>query len=297
MKSANFDMTSHPEIHAFFDMATNTISYIVHDSGSQHCAIIDSVMNIDYAAGQISYAHADHLISFITDKEWELDWLIETHVHADHLSAAPYIQSQLGGKLGIGAGIKTVQSVFGKIFNEGTDFERDGSQFDYLFKDGDTYKIGSLDVTAIDTPGHTPACMTHLIGDAAFVGDTLFMPDGGTARADFPGGDARALYQSIHRILSLPDETRLFMCHDYGPNGRDFMWQTTVQEQRRMNIHVRDGISEDEFVAMRQERDAALDMPKLIMPSIQVNMRAGHFPEAEKNGSIYLKVPVSGIKN
>ena len=297
MKSANFDMTSSPEIHAFFDMATNTISYIVRDSESQHCAIIDSVMDIDYAAGQISYAHADHLVSFINEKEWQLDWLIETHVHADHLSAAPYIQSQLGGKLGIGAGIKTVQSVFGKIFNEGTDFERDGSQFDYLFKEGDTYKIGSLEVTAIDTPGHTPACMTHLIGDAAFVGDTLFMPDGGTARADFPGGDARALYQSIHRILSLPDEMRLFMCHDYGPNGRDFMWQTTVQEQRRMNIHVRDGISEDEFVTMRQERDAALDMPKLIMPSIQVNMRAGHFPEAEKNGSIYLKVPVSGIKN
>ena len=290
-------MTSNPEIHAFFDTTTNTISYIVHDPESLHCAIIDSVMDIDYAAGQISYTHADHLIRFITQKGWQLDWLIETHVHADHLSAAPYIQSQLGGKLGIGEGIKTVQSVFGKIFNEGTDFKRDGSQFDCLFKDGDTYKIGSLEVTAIHTPGHTPACMTHLIGDTAFVGDTLFMPDGGTARADFPGGDARALYRSIHRILSLPDETRLFMCHDYGPNGRDFIWQTTVQEQRRMNIHVRDGITEDEFVDLRQKRDAGLDMPDLLIPSIQVNMRAGHFPEAEANGSIYLKVPISGIKN
>ena len=290
-------MTSNPEIHAFFDTTTNTISYIVHDPESLHCAIIDSVMDIDYAAGQISYIHADHLIRFITQKGWQLDWLIETHVHADHLSAAPYIQSQLGGKLGIGEGIKTVQSVFGKIFNESTDFKRDGSQFDCLFKDGDTYKIGSLEVTAIHTPGHTPACMTHLIGDAAFVGDTLFMPDGGTARADFPGGDARALYRSIHRILSLPDETRLFMCHDYGPNGRDFIWQTTVQEQRRMNIHVRDGITEDEFVDLRQKRDAGLDMPDLLIPSIQVNMRAGHFPEAEANGSIYLKVPISGIKN
>ncbi len=290
-------MTSNPEIHAFFDTTTNTISYIVHDPESLHCAIIDSVMDIDYAAGQISYTHADHLIRFITQKGWQLDWLIETHVHADHLSAAPYIQSQLGGKLGIGEGIKTVQSVFGKIFNEGTDFKRDGSQFDCLFKDGDTYKIGSLEVTAIHTPGHTPACMTHLIGDAAFVGDTLFMPDGGTARADFPGGDARALYRSIHRILSLPDETRLFMCHDYGPNGRDFIWQTTVQEQRRMNIHVRDGITEDEFVDLRQKRDAGLDMPDLLIPSIQVNMRAGHFPEAEANGSIYLKVPILGIKN
>ena len=289
-------MTSNLEIHAFFDTTTNTISYIVHDPESLHCAIIDSVMDIDYAAGQISYTHADHLIRFITQKGWQLDWLIETHVHADHLSAAPYIQSQLGGKLGIGEGIKTVQSVFGKIFNEGTDFKRDGSQFDCLFKDGDTYKIGSLEVTAIHTPGHTPACMTHLIGDAAFVGDTLFMPDGGTARADFPGGDARALYRSIHRILSLPDETRLFMCHDYGPNGRDFIWQTTVQEQRRMNIHVRDGITEDEFVDLRQKRDAGLDMPDLLIPSIQVNMRAGHFPEAEANGSIYLKVPISGIK-
>ena len=290
-------MTSNPEIHAFFDTTTNTISYIVHDPESLHCAIIDSVMDIDYAAGQISYTHADHLIRFITQKGWQLDWLIETHVHADHLSAAPYIQSQLGGKLGIGEGIKTVQSVFGKIFNEGTDFKRDGSQFDCLFKDGETYKVGSLEVTAIHTPGHTPACMTHLIGDAAFVGDTLFMPDGGTARADFPGGDARALYRSIHRILSLPDETRLFMCHDYGPNGRDFIWQTTVQEQRRMNIHVRDGITEDEFVDLRQKRDAGLDMPDLLIPSIQVNMRAGHFPEAEANGSIYLKVPISGIKN
>ena len=290
-------MTSNPEIHAFFDTTTNTISYIVHDPESLHCAIIDSVMDIDYAAGQISYMSADHLISFITQKGWQLDWLIETHVHADHLSAAPYIQSQLGGRLGIGEGIKTVQSVFGKIFNEGTDFKRDGSQFDCLFKDGDTYKIGSLEVTAIHTPGHTPACMTHLIGDAAFVGDTLFMPDGGTARADFPGGDARVLYQSIHRILSLPDETRLFMCHDYGPNGRDFIWQTTVQEQRRTNIHVRDGITEDEFVDLRQKRDAGLDMPDLLIPSIQVNMRAGHFPEAEANGSIYLKVPISGIKN
>ena len=286
-----------PEVKAFFDEDSNTISYVVSCAETRHAAIIDSVLGLDYASGGISYQLADDMLDYIAQKELVIDWLIETHVHADHLSAAPYIQSQLGGKLGIGEGIKTVQSVFGKIFNEGTDFKRDGSQFDCLFKDGDTYKIGSLEVTAIHTPGHTPACMTHLIGDAAFVGDTLFMPDGGTARADFPGGDARALYRSIHRILSLPDETRLFMCHDYGPNGRDFIWQTTVQEQRRMNIHVRDGITEDEFVDLRQKRDSGLDMPDLLIPSIQVNMRAGHFPEAEANGSIYLKVPISGIKN
>jgi glyoxylase-like metal-dependent hydrolase (beta-lactamase superfamily II) len=289
------DLSVKPDVTAFFDEATNTVTYVVKDPQSKACAVVDSVMDIDYAAGRITYDHADQIIEHIRKNDLKLEWIIETHVHADHLSAAPYIQEKLGGKLGIGDRITIVQDTFGKVFNEGTEFQRDGSQFDRLFKDGDSYTIGSMTAYAMHTPGHTPACMTHVIGDAAFVGDTLFMPDGGSARADFPGGDARELYRSIKRVLALPDETRLFICHDYGPNGRDIKWETTVAEERRHNIHVRDGISEDEFVAMREARDATLDMPKLIIPSLQVNMRAGHLPPEEDDGKTYLKVPVNGL--
>jgi glyoxylase-like metal-dependent hydrolase (beta-lactamase superfamily II) len=286
---------SHPDVTAFFDADTNTVSYVVRDPGSSACAVIDSVLDFDYAAGRISYASADRIIDHIRAHSLSLEWLIETHVHADHLSAAPYIQQKLGGRIGIGDKITEVQDTFGKIFNEGTEFERNGSEFDRLFADGDTYKIGNLEARAIHTPGHTPACMTHVIGNAAFVGDTLFMPDGGTARADFPGGDARILYRSIRKVLSLPPETRLFMCHDYGPNGREIRWETTVAEERAHNIHVRDGVSEDEFVALRTARDETLAMPRLIIPSIQVNMKAGELPAPEDNGKRYLKVPLNAF--
>ncbi len=289
------DLSVKPEVLAFFDAPTNTISYIVRDPNSSSCAVIDSVMDIDYAAGRITHDSADRIIATILDKGWTLEWIIETHVHADHLSAAPYIQGKLGGKLGIGANITIVQDTFGKVFNEGTEFQRDGSQFDRLFADGDAYNIGTMTAYAMATPGHTPACMTHVIGDAAFVGDTLFMPDGGSARADFPGGDARTLYRSVKRVLTLPGQTRLFMCHDYGPNGRDIEWETSVADERAHNIHVRDGIDEDSFVAMRTERDATLAMPKLIIPSIQVNMRAGKLPPKEPDGKAYLKVPVNAL--
>ena len=285
-----------PEVKAFFDNDSNTVSYVVTDPATKKAAIIDSVMDFDYASGTISYDHADMIIEYVTTQKLDVEWLIETHVHADHLSAAPYIQQKLGGKLGISDRISEVQKVFGKIFNAGTEFERDGSQFDQLFADRDRYKIGELDGVAIATPGHTPSCMVHLIGDAVFVGDTLFMPDGGTARADFPGGDARALYKSIQKILALPDETRMFVCHDYAPNGREFLWETTVGAQRANNIHVGNNASEDGFVEMREKRDASLAMPRLIMPSIQVNMRAGHMPDAEENGATYLKVPIQGLK-
>ena len=285
-----------PEVKAFFDNDSNTVSYVVTDPATKKAAIIDSVMDFDYASGTISYDHADMIIEYATTQKLDVEWLIETHVHADHLSAAPYIQQKLGGKLGISDRISEVQKVFGKMFNAGTEFERDGSQFDQLFADRDRYKIGELDGVAIATPGHTPACMVHLIGDAVFVGDTLFMPDGGTARADFPGGDARTLYQSIQKILALPDETRMFVCHDYAPNGREFLWETTVGAQRANNIHVGNNASEDGFVEMREKRDASLAMPRLIMPSIQVNMRAGYMPDAEENGATYLKVPIQGLK-
>jgi len=288
-------MAVKPEVTAFFDEQTNTISYVVKDPASSACAIIDSVMDIDYAAGRISHESANEIIKFVQDNGLKVEWLIETHAHADHLSAAPYILQKLGGKLGIGENIKIVQDVFGKVFNEGTEFQRDGSQFDKLFKEGDTYQIGSMTGFAMHTPGHTPACMTHVIGNAAFVGDTLFMPDGGTARADFPGGDARQLYRSIKKVLELPDAMRLFMCHDYAPGGREIKWETSVAEEKANNIHVRNGISEDEFVRMRTERDATLDMPRLIIPSIQVNIRAGKLPPAEDNGTHYLKVPVNKL--
>lgn len=283
-----------PEVHALFDDATNTISYIVKDPSSNSCAIIDSVMDIDYAAGRITYEHADALINIIQKRGLKLEWIIETHVHADHLSAAPYIQEKLGGKIGIGANILVVQNTFGKIFNEGTEFQRDGSQFDALFEDGDTYMIGNMQAFAMFTPGHTPACMVHVFGDAAFVGDTLFMPDGGSARADFPGGDAATLYESIQKVLALPDETRLFMCHDYAPNGRDIAWESTVAEEKRNNIHVGNNKSKKEFVKFRSERDAQLGMPKLIIPSLQVNMRAGEIP-TDKDGNPVLKVPINGL--
>jgi len=289
------DLNVKPEVTAFFDEPTNTISYVVKDPNSNACAIIDSVMDIDYAAGRIAYESADEIIDFVRENGLEVEWLIETHAHADHLSAAPYIQGKLGGKLGIGENIKVVQEVFGKIFNEGTEFQRDGSQFDRLFTDGDTYEIGSMKAFAMLTPGHTPACMTHVIGDAAFVGDTLFMPDGGTARADFPGGDARTLYRSIKRVLELPGETRLFMCHDYAPGGREIKWETTVAEERAQNIHVREGVSEDDFVAVREARDKTLELPKLIIPSIQVNMRGGNLPEPDESGKRHLKVPINEL--
>ena len=287
------DLTVVPAVTGFFDAATNTVSYVVRDPASASCAIIDSVMDIDYAAARITYASADKIIAFVQDNHLTVEWLIETHVHADHLSGAPYLQGKLGGRIGIGRNITVVQETFGKVFNEGTAFQRDGSQFDQLFDDGDTYQIGGMTAFAMQTPGHTPACMTHVAGNAAFVGDTLFMPDGGSSRADFPGGDSRTLYRSIHRVLSLPAEMRLFMCHDYGPNGRDIRWETTVSEQKTQNIHVRDGIIEDEFVAMRDARDKTLAMPKLIIPALQVNMRAGELPEPDDSGTRFLKVPIN----
>ena len=287
------DLTIRPMVTAFFDAATNTVSYVVKDPGSAACAVIDAVMDFDYAAGRISYRSADLVIDHIQRHGLTLDWLIETHVHADHLSGAPYIQGKLGGKIGIGENITVIQDTFGKVFNEGTEFQRDGSQFDRLFRDGDSYQIGGLTAHALHTPGHTPACMTHVMGDAAFVGDTLFMPDGGSARADFHGGDARTLYRSIRRVLNLPGDMRLFMCHDYGPNGRDIRWETTVAEQKAHNIHVHDGISEDAFVTLREARDATLAMPKLIIPSLQINMRGGDLPPADDSGKHFLKVPIN----
>jgi len=284
-----------PLVIPFFDEPTSTFSYIVKDPGSSHCAIVDSVMDLDYASGTISFAGADRIIHRVRRDALQVQWILETHVHADHLSAAPYLQEQLGGRIGIGANITVVQQTFGKIFNVGTEFARDGSQFDALFADGETFRVGGLEAIALHTPGHTPACMTYLIGDAAFVGDTLFMPDGGTARADFPGGNARTLYRSIQKVLALPAETRLFMCHDYQPDGRELEFETTVAQERKQNIHVREGISEDEFVAMREARDATLEMPRLILPSLQVNMRAGHMPPAEPGGQVFLKIPVNAF--
>ncbi len=288
-------MAVKPDVKAFFDPATNTISYVVKDPASNACAVVDSVMDIDYAAGRITYDHADEIIAYIQEKGLELEWLIETHVHADHLSAAPYIQQKLGGKLGIGNRITIVQETFGKVFNEGTEFQRDGSQFDQLFRDGDTYQVGEMTAFAIYTPGHTPACMVHVMGNAAFVGDTLFMPDGGSARADFPGGDAATLYESIQKVLSLPDDMRLFMCHDYGPNGRDIRWETSVGEEKKHNIHVGGGKTKEDFVKFRTERDAQLEMPRLIIPSLQVNMRAGQLPPPDNKGKTFLKVPVNSL--
>lgn len=287
---------SRPDVTAFFDPQTNTVSYVVTDPATDHCAIVDSVLDYNPNAGRTSISSAQQIVDHVKKNQLTVDWLLETHVHADHLSAAPWIQEQVGGKLAIGEHICTVQETFGKVFNAGTEFARDGRQFDHLFKDGEPYKVGSIDAYPIHTPGHTPACMSHVIGDAVFVGDTLFMPDYGTARCDFPGGDARTLYRSIKKLLALPDQTRVFLCHDYLPEGREeFSWETTVGEQRKHNIHVHEGTSEDDFVSMRESRDATLDMPRLILPSVQVNMRAGHLPPAEDNGVQYLKIPLNNL--
>lgn len=288
------DMGQTPTVTGFFDEATNTISYVLQEPDGPACAIIDTVLDIDYAAGRITHDSADKIIAFVRENALEVAWIIETHVHADHLSAAPYLQQELGGKIGIGSRIVEVQEVFGKVFNEGTEFQRDGSQFDALFTDGDTYMVGSLTCFAMATPGHTPACMVHVAGDAAFVGDTLFMPDGGSARCDFPGGDAGQLFDSIQKVLTLPDEMRLFICHDYGPGGRAIAWETSVAEERAKNIHLKGGTSRADFIATRETRDATLAMPKLIIPSLQVNMRAGDIPKDDA-GRPVLKVPLNGL--
>ncbi|GAB4476415.1 MAG: MBL fold metallo-hydrolase [Erythrobacter tepidarius] len=293
---ARADAALRPEVAGFFDPATFTVTYVVHDPATREAAIVDSVLDFDPNAARTSTASADAVIDYVTSHNLKVTWLLETHAHADHLSAAPYLQEKLGGKIAIGEHIVTVQQVFGKLFNAGTEFARDGSQFDTLFKDGDTFTIGNLPVTVMHVPGHTPACIAYVVGEAVFTGDTMFMPDYGTARADFPGGDARTLFRSLRRILSLPGETRLFMCHDYLPKGRsEYVWETTVAAERAGNIHAHDGVTEDEFVAMREARDAMLDMPRLILPSVQVNMRAGHLPPADDNGIVYLKLPVNAV--
>ncbi len=285
------------KIKGFFDEETSTISYVVYDMTSKKCAVIDSVLDFDFSSGTIDYHNAEKIISFIEKMKLDLEWLIETHVHADHLSASPYIQKKLGGKIGISEKISDIQNIFGKTFNAGTEFQRDGSQFDRLFKDSDEYKIGSIKCKVINTPGHTPACTAHVIGNSIFVGDTLFMPDLGSARADFPGGDARELYRSIQKILSYPDDTLIFVCHDYPPTSRKVEWVTTVGDQKKKNIHVKTSIGEDEFVKVREARDKTLNMPKLIIPSIQVNMRAGNLPPAEDSGDVFIKVPINSMKN
>ena len=283
-----------PDITAFFDEATNTISYIVCDPNGSACAVIDSVLDFDFASGRTDTRSADKLINYIKENKLDVQWLLESHVHADHLSAAPYIQMEVGGKIGIGSHITDVQETFGKIFNEGTEFQRDGSQFDKLFVEGDTFHIGQLRGDVLHTPGHTPACMTYVIGDAAFVGDTLFMPDFGTARCDFPGGSSENLFSSIQKILSLPDTTRIFVGHDYKAPGREhYAWETTVGEQKKKNIHIKSGKSKEDFVKLRDERDAKLAMPKLIVPSLQINMRAGNMPEPDEQGDVFLKVPIN----
>lgn len=282
-----------PVVTTFFDEATFTATHVVHDPATLRAAVIDPVLDFDQASGRTSHASADRVIAHVEAHGLTVDWLLETHAHADHLSAAPYLKERLGGQIVIGAAIRTVQDVFGKVFNEGPAFARDGSQFDLLMDDGHTFRVGGIEAIALHVPGHTPACLAYVIGDAVFVGDTLFMPDYGTARADFPGGDARTLYRSIRRLMALPDETRVFLCHDYKATGRDqFVWETTIGAERTANVHVHEGVSEDEFVVMREARDATLGMPKLILPSIQVNMRAGHLPEPDSNGVRYLRLPV-----
>ncbi|HSF65182.1 MAG TPA: MBL fold metallo-hydrolase [Paracoccaceae bacterium] len=285
-----------PIVTAFFDEATNTLTYVVQEPEGRACAVIDSVLDFDYASGRTDTRSADAVVDFIRDKGLDLQWILETHVHADHLSAAPYIQERLGGQIGIGERITVVQDTFGKIFNEGTRFQRDGSQFDRLFRDGDSLHIGQMRADVLHTPGHTPACLTYVIGDAAFVGDTLFMPDFGTARCDFPGGSAETMWDSIQKILALPESTRIFVGHDYKAEGRDqYAWETTVGDQKRLNKHVGAGKSKEDFIRMRTARDAQLAMPRLIIPSLQVNMRAGQMPEPEENGKSYLKVPINGL--
>jgi len=285
-----------PEVTAFFDDATNTISYVIRDPDGHASAIVDSVLDFDYASGRTDTASADKIINFVEANDLRIEWILETHVHADHLSAAPYLQERLGGKIGIGKNITLVQDTFGKVFNEGTAFQRDGSQFDALWDEGDSFHIGQMRADVLFTPGHTPACMTYVVADAAFVGDTLFMPDFGTARCDFPGGSAETLFNSVQKILSLPDETRIFVGHDYKAPGRDeYAWESTVGEQKAKNVHVGGGTTQKDFVEMRETRDATLAMPKLIVPSLQVNMRAGNMPEPDEEGDVFLKVPVNKL--
>ena len=285
-----------PIVKSFFDEATNTATHVVHDPATRRAAIVDSVLDFDQPSGRTSTRSSERIVAYVNEEALTVDWVLETHAHADHLSAAPYLKEKLGGCIGIGREILTVQTVFGRIFNEGMGFARDGSQFDRLFADGETFSIGEIPVVVLHVPGHTPADVAYVVGDAAFVGDTLFMPDYGTARADFPGGDARALYRSIQRLLRLPDETRLFLCHDYkAPNRNEYVWETTVLAERTGNVHVHGGVTEDEFVGMRTQRDATLGMPRLILPSIQVNMRGGRLPEPEENGTRYLKLPVNAL--
>lgn len=285
-----------PEVTAFFDEATFTVSFVVKDPNGSACAIVDSVLDFDYSSGRTDTKSADEIIQFVKDNNLDVQWLLETHVHADHLSAAPYLQEKVGGKIGIGDRITVVQDTFGKVFNEGTEFQRDGSQFDKLFKEGDIFQIGQMRGEVLHTPGHTPACLTFVIGNAAFVGDTMFMPDYGTARCDFPGGSSEALYNSIQKILALPDDTRVFVGHDYKAPGRDeFAWESTIGEQKAKNIHIGAGKSEEDFVSMRDSRDATLAKPRLIIPSLQVNMRAGHMPPADDQGNVFLKIPVNKI--
>ena len=285
-----------PIIKAFFHEPTFTASYVVHDPSSKKAAIIDSVLDFDQASGRTSTNAADAIIAHVRETGLTVDYLLETHVHADHLSAAPYLQEQLGGKIVIGRHIVTVQEVFGEVFNEGDCFARDGSQFDQLLSDGDQIDLGEISITALHVPGHTPADIAYIVGDAAFVGDTMFMPDYGTARADFPGGDARTLYRSTRRLMALPVETRVFLCHDYIAPDRDvFLWETTIAAERTSNIHIHERVEEDDFVTMRTARDATLGLPRLMLPSIQINMRAGHMPDAEENGTRYLKIPLDTL--
>lgn len=283
-----------PIVQGFFDPVTFTASYVVRDSGSRACAIIDPVLDFDAASGKTRTGSADAILAYILAHDLRVEWIIDTHVHADHLTAAPYLQAQSGGRTAIGAQVVIVQEEFRKIFNCEAEFRTDGSQFDKLLQDGEKLMIGGLEMRAMHTPGHTPACMSYLAGDAAFIGDTMFMPDYGTARADFPGGDARALYRSIRKILALPPATRLFLCHDYlAPNRKEFVWETTVAAQKSGNVHIHDGVKEEDFVTMRTTRDATLNMPALILPAVQINMRAGHLPPAESNGVSYLKLPLN----
>ena len=285
-----------PKVQAFFDDQTFTVSYVVREPEGRACAIVDSVLDFDHASGRTGTKAADVIIKYVQTNDLKVEWILESHVHADHLSAAPYLQEKLGGKIGIGDQIVTVQDTFGKVFNEGTEFQRDGSQFDALFKQGDSFHIGQMRGDVLHTPGHTPACLTYVIGDAAFVGDTLFMPDFGTARCDFPGGSSSTLYESIQKILALPDETRVYVGHDYKAPGRDqYAWQTTVGEQKALNIHIGQGRSIEEFVEMRDARDATLAMPRLILPSLQVNMRAGQMPPADEQGDVMLKLPINKL--
>ena len=285
-----------PHVKAFFHEPTFTATYVVSDDQTKRAAIIDSVWDFDQPSGRTSLEAADEIIDYVREAGLTVDWILETHAHADHLSAAPYLQEKLGGEMAIGRDIVTVQGVFGKVFNEGTEFERDGSQFDRLLEDGDELMIGDIPLIALHVPGHTPADIAYIVGDAAFIGDTMFMPDYGSARADFPGGNARNLYRSVRRLMRLPDKTRVFLCHDYkAPNRTEFVWETTMLAQRTANVHLHEDVDEDEFVDMRTQRDATLEMPRLILPAIQVNMRGGHLPPPEDDGTSYLKMPVNKL--